>query len=295
VGDVVLIGSVEIPEKLPSLIESYLARGGVDWPDIPGLAEALVTAQPTPTLNAGQPTPASSPTAGSAPTAASAALNATTVATASPHPTPTAPPSGLSIEAEPPVGLRARLARDPAGNALAIGVLAGMVFTVGYVGVRFRRRARRIRPAWHERAFPILCLIGAGIAGYLAYVETAQVTAVCGPVGDCNTVQQSEYAWLFGLFPVGVLGLVGYVVIGIAWCASHYGRGPWAEFAAWALAGLTLFGTLFSIYLTFLEPFVIGAICAWCLTSAVIMTALLYLTATPEKGAAATHLKPRWR
>jgi uncharacterized membrane protein len=140
-----------------------------------------------------------------------------------------------------------------------------------------------------------LCLIGAGIAGYLAYVETAQVTAVCGPVGDCNTVQQSEYAWLFGLFPVGVLGLVGYVVIGIAWCASHYGRGPWAEFAAWALAGLTLFGTLFSIYLTFLEPFVIGATCAWCLTSAVIMTALLYLTATPEKGAAATHLKPRWR
>jgi uncharacterized membrane protein len=43
------------------------------------------------------------------------------------------------------------------------------------------------------------------------------------------------------------------------------------------------FGTLFSIYLTFLEPFVIGATCAWCLTSAIIMTALLWLSITPGK------------
>jgi len=45
--------------------------------------------------------------------------------------------------------------------------------------------------------------------------------------------------------------------------------------------GLAAGGTLFSIYLTFLEPFVIGATCAWCLTSAIIMTALLWLTAGP--------------
>ena len=38
---------------------------------------------------------------------------------------------------------------------------------------------------------------------------------------------------------------------------------------------MTFGGTLFSIYLTFLEPFVIGAVCAWCLTSAVVMTLLL--------------------
>jgi uncharacterized membrane protein len=37
-------------------------------------------------------------------------------------------------------------------------------------------------------------------------------------------------------------------------------------------------GVLFSIYLTFLEPFVIGATCAWCLSSAVIMTLLLLTT-----------------
>ena len=38
------------------------------------------------------------------------------------------------------------------------------------------------------------------------------------------------------------------------------------------------FGILFSIYLTFLEPFVIGATCAWCVTSAILMTVLFVLT-----------------
>jgi uncharacterized membrane protein len=34
-------------------------------------------------------------------------------------------------------------------------------------------------------------------------------------------------------------------------------------------------GTLFSIYLTLVELFVIDAVCAWCLTSALVTTALL--------------------
>lgn len=41
VGDVVLIGSLDIPQQFPSLIEKYLARGGVDWPDIPGLTQVV--------------------------------------------------------------------------------------------------------------------------------------------------------------------------------------------------------------------------------------------------------------
>lgn len=33
IGDNVLVGSAEIPAKLPGLIEKYLAAGGVDYPD----------------------------------------------------------------------------------------------------------------------------------------------------------------------------------------------------------------------------------------------------------------------
>jgi uncharacterized membrane protein len=43
---------------------------------------------------------------------------------------------------------------------------------------------------------------------------------------------------------------------------------------------MCIFGVLFSIYLTFLEPFVIGATCMWCISSAVLMIILL-LISTP--------------
>ena len=48
----------------------------------------------------------------------------------------------------------------------------------------------------------ILLLLGIGIASYLSFVETSGTEAVCGPVGDCNTVQASDYARLFGILPV---------------------------------------------------------------------------------------------
>jgi len=44
IGDVVLVGSFEIPEQLPGLIEQHLAAGGVGYPAILGLP-----ADPTPT------------------------------------------------------------------------------------------------------------------------------------------------------------------------------------------------------------------------------------------------------
>jgi len=49
IGDNVLIGSDEIPERLPSLIEKYLAAGGVEMPKIPGLI-VLASPAPAPTV-----------------------------------------------------------------------------------------------------------------------------------------------------------------------------------------------------------------------------------------------------
>jgi uncharacterized membrane protein len=60
---------------------------------------------------------------------------------------------------------------------------------------------------------------------------------------------------------------------------------PWNQWAELALLVMSLFGTLFSIYLTFLEPFVIGATCMWCVTSAIIMTLLMWLTTGPATAA----------
>jgi uncharacterized membrane protein len=118
-----------------------------------------------------------------------------------------------------------------------------------------------------------------GVASYLAFVEVTGHEAVCGPVGNCNAVQQSPYAILFGVLPVGMLGQIGYLAMFAMWMTAELGPRRFASRAWKALWLLALAGTLFSLYLTFLEPFVIGATCAWCLTSSIV-TALMLLAAT---------------
>jgi uncharacterized membrane protein len=166
--------------------------------------------------------------------------------------------------------------------------LAGMIVSIFGAALAWRAKPGTHKespaPTWRW-LIPLLCLVGIGVAGYLSYVETAQVEAVCGPVGDCNTVQQSEYARLFGVLPIGILGMLGYVLILLAWAVARFGKGKPVIYARLALLGLAALGVLFSIYLTFLEPFVIGATCAWCLTSAIIMTVLLWLSLTPARAA----------
>ena len=137
-----------------------------------------------------------------------------------------------------------------------------------------------------------MACFGLGVADYLSFAEVNQIAAVCGPVGDCNTVQQTPYARLFGVFPVALLGLAGYVAIAAAWLAQHYGPARLRGDAALALWTLALMGTLFSIYFTFLEPFVIGATCLWCLASAVTMTLLLWVATLPARVAWRTLRTP---
>lgn len=114
-------------------------------------------------------------------------------------------------------------------------------------------------------AAALLCLAGLAIAGYLTYVHYAEIDPAC-TTGGCERVQASDYAEIAGV-PVALLGLIGYAAIGLSLLTrGDVGR---ALTAALAFAG---FG--FSLYLTYLELWVIDAICQWCVASAVLMTAL---------------------
>jgi uncharacterized membrane protein len=163
---------------------------------------------------------------------------------------------------------------------LAVLVLA-LIYALAIVILAALGRAVPEMPPWVSYLVPILCLIGFGVAGYLTYVETRQVAAICGPVGDCNTVQASPYAKLFGFLPVGLLGLFGYLAILCAWAVMRFGKGGISDFGSLAVFVFALFGVLFSIYLTYLELAVILAVCMWCLTSALIMAVLLVLASGP--------------
>ncbi len=171
-----------------------------------------------------------------------------------------------------------RFGRDPVGNTFSLVVLIGMLASLVGAAVMWRRPKSRRRPGL---VVPIIAMVGTAVAAYLGYVETGGVEAVCGPVGDCNTVQQSEYAKLFGLIPIGVLGLIGYIVVIGAWLVARTDQNRFSDVARIALFAGTVGGVALSTYLTFLEPFVIGATCVWCLTSAVIITVLMWLTVGP--------------
>jgi uncharacterized membrane protein len=145
-----------------------------------------------------------------------------------------------------------------------------------------------VLPAGSRIVIPILSVLGLGVAFYLTYVETQNVAAVCGPVGDCNAVQASPFAKLFGFLPVGLLGAVGYVGIIVAWFVSRSNSGV-GRLAAILMFGMALFGVLFTVYLTYLELFVINAVCIWCLSSAVIMSLVLILTVGPALEALQTE------
>jgi uncharacterized membrane protein len=314
-GDSVMIGSVEIPTRLHGMIRAGLASGGIPWPAIPGLEQVTarleqrgVLAPPTArapapldsarvadthppapmperTTQAGAPATASGRPADSAPgrpgtdQPPQAAGSGEAAQPAATRPATTALET-IGAATEATVGQRLR--RDPIGNGLAIVGLGIMVLTLAAVGAGVPARVGPRDPGlW----LPLLAVAGAGVAAYLTYVETSGATAVCGPIGDCNTVQQSDYAALFGVVPVGALGLAGYGLVIVLWVLGQDGR-PTASLARRCLVATALIGTLFSVYLTVLEPFVIGATCMWCLSSAAVMTALLWLAAAWSRSSA---------
>jgi uncharacterized membrane protein len=157
---------------------------------------------------------------------------------------------------------------------MALMALA-LAIAVWQVARAFQGKAVSPPPAWLDRSIPILALVGLGIAGYMTYIEATYTPAFCGPLGDCNAVQTSPYARLFGFLPVGLFGAAGYLAILVAWSWPRLRRDKLAQVMPVAILGMAAFGTLFSVYLTYLEIFVIRAVCIWCLSSALVITLLL--------------------
>ncbi len=158
---------------------------------------------------------------------------------------------------------------DPIILLISSSVLVAFVILAFHI---FRSASVGQLPGW---LIPLTLTAGLLVAGYLAYVETTLVEATCGAMGDCNAVQQSPYAYILGI-PVGVIGIIGYLGMFALWALNRFNGQRWIDLV---LFGAVFLGVGFSTYLTFMEPFVIGASCVWCLISAVVMGLLLWMMA----------------
>jgi uncharacterized membrane protein len=127
-----------------------------------------------------------------------------------------------------------------------------------------------------------LAVAGSLISAYLTWTYLSGAPPVCvGGSGGCVTVQTSRYSEILG-FPVAALGLFAYAAMLV--CAILRG-----EKAALSGAFIALIGVLFSAYLTYLELFVLQAICQWCVASAVLVFAYLVLGALRLRDAHRTR------
>ncbi len=121
-------------------------------------------------------------------------------------------------------------------------------------------------------ALLILSVIGFLLSVYLTYLHYSEgQTAFCSQGSDCDVVRQSSYSSLLGI-PVSLLGAIGYALIFWFTYVSMSKRMRWVLLYAISLAGF-----IFSSYLTYIEFFVIKAICPYCVVSALIMTAIFIL------------------
>ncbi|MCK6539946.1 MAG: hypothetical protein L6Q26_07795 [Anaerolineales bacterium] len=300
IGDRVLIGARQIPDELPGLIESHLAKSGVDWPAIPRLDEFLLQPTPVPqvasipggavvrvslftTLDCQDCQLITAQALGPLYQQYGEQLQVQTIDVVTSADVaylyqvaagyglssdqvdlplliigehvlmveeipaqlpalikfylarggvdfPSHPPRSDAAASSPtldlPAATEAPLPAEAApahtqsnGFILAIVVIALMVIALVYSLLAFTLGKTFSLPAWTDWLIPALIVIGIGVAAYLSYVETQSVEAICGPVGDCNTVQQSRYAKLFDILPIGVLGLLGYVALLASWIA----------------------------------------------------------------------------
>lgn len=120
-----------------------------------------------------------------------------------------------------------------------------------------------------------LSILGILDAAYLTYVKLIE-DGVCAVGGGCAIVNTSPYASLWGI-PIAAIGGGAYLVMLIVLLLEERSD-FFAINGSLIVFGLSLIGVLYSVYLTYLELYVIHAICPFCVISAVILVAMLVVS-----------------
>lgn len=280
----VLIGAYDIPTRLPSIVDAGLLEGGIAVPDFPAMqASYNLWLEDNPTY---QTTAKSVITQRSFlerlqadPLAYIITIGVLIGLVVSALALIVTRKSGIPLLVPQVViiltsiialvvALTVLLSNRSDGIALPI---AGVTF----IGILFSGAVavygNKIRPA-----IVLLTIVGLAISVYMAYIEITATSAVCGVIGDCNAVQQSDYAFIMGI-PVGLIGIIGYLGMLILAILINHKKPSYLKLAERLLTTAIAIAVLFSIYLTTLELAIIGAICAWCLMSALVVLNLMWL------------------
>lgn len=136
------------------------------------------------------------------------------------------------------------------------------------------KKPHAVEPVTPEMARPDwivvgLALAGLAVAGYLSALKLGGTQAfLCRDGSGCDLVQASRYSLLAGV-PTALWGAGVYLAVAVLAAMPRTAR-RWQ--AAFMLASAAV---AFSLFLTYISIFVVGATCPYCLASGGIAVALL--------------------
>ena len=126
-------------------------------------------------------------------------------------------------------------------------------------------------------AIIILGLIGMCISGYLTYIHYRDLSSICLFGTGCDNVLSSQYSSIWGI-PLALFGLLMYIVLTLLVIWSFRIEEECQNRLDLGMYGIALSGTLFTVYLYYLEIFEIHSFCTWCIGSSLLIFSLLMIT-----------------
>lgn len=124
--------------------------------------------------------------------------------------------------------------------------------------------------------FYLLSLLGAAVSAYVWASQRSDRPIACW-TKDCDRIIRSPYSRLLGIHN-SVIGFWLFLFIFSMTLLHDLGWEPWPKLTSTTLIALSFIGTLVSLYLTYVQFFILKGICNWCLTSAFLILAILLLT-----------------
>ena len=123
----------------------------------------------------------------------------------------------------------------------------------------------------------LVALAGMFVALYLTLYKLGYIGTLACAVGSCEKVQTSKWATFLG-FPVGAWGVGYYVAVLVVSLAGLSPAFADRRSISRILVTMTGVGVVFSLWLTYLELFVIDAICMYCVISAILAIVLFVIS-----------------
>ena len=116
----------------------------------------------------------------------------------------------------------------------------------------------------------VIALVGLADAAYLTIHHLTAEPVPCTVLAGCETVLTSQYAVIGGI-PLAAFGAVAYfIAFSLALLAAFGNRWTWMLFGV-----QVVLMSLFTVWLLYLQAYVIGAFCQFCLLSALTTFSML--------------------